>query len=222
LDLSTKPRAQAALSLASAHHFGIERKYCGSPYIEHPIRVAERLVGQGFYAEDVICAALLHDCMEDKNTDGVTMAPLVIEQRCGPKVRRYVELLTKTKRATRAATNEAYTRQLLTAPAEVKAIKLADILDNVTGLSEADPEFAPIYLDEKEAQAKALEYAGSTGVANLRFMTLNQIAEERNALAVFALQNGQRLEEERIQDDRDIASLIAEEENRIFADYALF
>jgi (p)ppGpp synthase/HD superfamily hydrolase len=221
LDLSTKPRAQAALSLASAHHFGIERKYCGSPYIEHPIRVAESLVRHGLYSEDIICTALLHDCLEDRNRAGFLMAPSKIEDACGPKVSRWVMALTKTKKANRQATNDAYTKRLLTAPAEVQAIKLADILDNVTGLVAADPKFAPIYLDEKETQAKALREAGQVPTS-LGRLVLDQIADERNQLAIHTLHMMQNIEATRIQDEREIANLIAEEENRIFADYAIF
>jgi guanosine-3',5'-bis(diphosphate) 3'-pyrophosphohydrolase len=37
-----------------------------SPYVEHPIRVAELLVNVGGISEPVaVCAALLHDTLED-------------------------------------------------------------------------------------------------------------------------------------------------------------
>jgi guanosine-3',5'-bis(diphosphate) 3'-pyrophosphohydrolase len=224
LDLSTKPRARAALQLASQHHFGIERKYCGEPYIHHPIRVAERLVAIGLgSSEDVICAALLHDCMEDKNKNGVRMAPLVIERECGPKVRRYVEALTKLKAGNRARTNEVYTKQLLAAPIEIQAVKLADILDNITGLAKADPDFAPTYLDEKEEQARTLLPTCAGGpFTDLKRSVLDQIGAERNELAVVTLNAMRLFQAERERDAAEIQAIIAEEEAKVYADYALF
>lgn len=227
LDLSTKPRAQRALQLAHEHHMGIERKYCGEPYITHPIRVAERIVEFALgYDENVIIAALLHDCAEDENQHGQKMPLHVIEQEFGTKAARYVGLLTKQKRGNRAETNAAYTKQLLTAPVEVQAIKLADILDNITGLADADSKFAPVYLAEKKEQALAMRTTGPTAAhaaANkLKGMVLDQISRESNRVAEHVLHMMRAQEAERLEDERLIEALIAEEHDRIFADVALF
>jgi (p)ppGpp synthase/HD superfamily hydrolase len=206
---------------------GIERKYCGSPYITHPIRVAERMVQMNMgHAEDTLCAALLHDCLEDADVHGNKMNSRMIEAQCGAKVLRHVQLLTKRKLGSRAATNEAYTRQLLQAPIEVQAIKLADILDNVTGIADCDPKFAEIYLAEKKAQALAITTTGPTpahvGANKLKSLVLDQISHETNQVAIYVLNMMRDLEAERVEDERAIAAMIAEEHDREFAEFAAF
>jgi len=52
-----------AFRLARDAHDGDERKGDGSPFITHPVRVAELLAGEGF-GDEVIAAALLHDVVE--------------------------------------------------------------------------------------------------------------------------------------------------------------
>ncbi len=222
LDLHTKPRARGALFLARNHHQGIERKYNGGPYINHPIAVAERLVAAGWgHNENVICAALLHDCLEDPNAAGEKMTPEAIFQSCGGIVARWVQLLTKPTGHTRAWRNDRYTRTLAAAPLEVQAIKLADILDNVTGIAALDPEFAPTYLDEKEAQVKAMSPRGGGGT-NLRAAAFNAIVVERNQLAVQTLHMMQRLEASRIEEEAEIERMLRAENDGSYADFALF
>ena len=37
-----------------------------------------------------------------------------------------------------------------------KTVKLADLIDNLSGISKADPEFAKLYLSEKQLQLQVL------------------------------------------------------------------
>ena len=53
------PKTKAAMKLACEAHRG-QRDKTGLPYILHPFAVAEQLE-----TEDAVCAALLHDVMED-------------------------------------------------------------------------------------------------------------------------------------------------------------
>lgn len=55
---------QAAQFAAQAHQ-GQARKYTGRPYIEHPGRVAARVMVLRDVAEPVVCAAWMHDVLED-------------------------------------------------------------------------------------------------------------------------------------------------------------
>ena len=57
-------RYSKALEFAKEAHKGIVRKTSDTPYITHPIEVAE-IVAQMSSDEDVIIAALLHDVVED-------------------------------------------------------------------------------------------------------------------------------------------------------------
>lgn len=56
-------KIRAAYECAAKAHEGQKRKN-GEPYIIHPVSVAEIVVEMGLDT-DSICAALLHDCIED-------------------------------------------------------------------------------------------------------------------------------------------------------------
>lgn len=63
------PLVHAALEKARADHAGQTRNGSGGmPYVEHPITVAALLDEHG-YGEEVLAAALLHDVIEDSETD---------------------------------------------------------------------------------------------------------------------------------------------------------
>lgn len=57
-------KIQAAYELAEKAHDGVFRS-SGEPYITHPVAVAYILVEQFCMDTDTICAALLHDVVED-------------------------------------------------------------------------------------------------------------------------------------------------------------
>lgn len=61
--IPNKKIIQKAYEFALNKHKGQTRK-SGEPYIMHPLRVARFIAKWGFES-DVICAALLHDCVED-------------------------------------------------------------------------------------------------------------------------------------------------------------
>ena len=79
---------QEALDFARNAHGEQQRKYTHEPYIEHPIRVAE-MVKSVPHTEAMICAAYLHDVVED-----TPVAHQEIEERFGPEVARLVHELT--------------------------------------------------------------------------------------------------------------------------------
>lgn len=222
LDLNNKPTARAALELATWHHAGVRRKYTGEPYIQHPIRVAEKLLSYGFVDQDVLAAALLHDCIEDENVGGECMKAAVIQRDCGAKVARWVEALTGPPHSAgnRARRKQIYNERLKRAPLQVKAIKCADIADNLKGIAEHDPNFAEQYLAEKEEQLRHLiDGADGSGIWDHAREVLSL---ERNILAYSRLERGLAMEAERKADEALIASIIAEEERSVFADLALF
>src|SRR5690554_5996823 len=55
---------EEALEFARKAHAEQFRKYSNEPYIVHPIRVAE-LVKTVSHSHDMVCAAYLHDVVED-------------------------------------------------------------------------------------------------------------------------------------------------------------
>jgi (p)ppGpp synthase/HD superfamily hydrolase len=142
----------AALHFAAEKHRDQRRKgRCASPYINHPIEVAELLVRVG-QVDDVILlqAALLHDTVEDTQT---TFREL--EEQFGTGVRALVEEVTDDKTLPK---EERKRRQVDRAPclsAGARQIKLADKTCNVRDLAIRPPLDWPLerrlaYLDWSE------------------------------------------------------------------------
>ncbi len=78
----------SAYNFAARMHKGQKRK-SGEAYIYHPLRVARSLASWGA-GRDLVCAALLHDVVED--CDGVSLEDIVIGY--GKNVARLVDSLT--------------------------------------------------------------------------------------------------------------------------------
>jgi guanosine-3',5'-bis(diphosphate) 3'-pyrophosphohydrolase len=118
-------RILRAFEIASEAHEGQTRRD-GSPYVEHPIRVA-RIVRHEMGCEDVetLCAALLHDTLEDTQ-----LPSFAIAKEFSDEVAELVEILTKD----RSAPREDYYRRFETARRPARLIKLGDRLDNLRDL----------------------------------------------------------------------------------------
>jgi GTP pyrophosphokinase len=123
-----------AFKFADAAHEGQRRK-SGEPFIVHPIEVAKILADLRMDAQTV-CAALLHDTVEDTKT-----TPEEVEELFGRDVRDLVEGVTKiTRIEVENLTDEqaATIRKMLVAMSKdirVIVIKLADRLHNMRTLS---------------------------------------------------------------------------------------
>ena len=76
-----------AARFAASKHAGQRRKNASAtPYINHPIEVAEHLACAGAVAdEEILIAALLHDTLEDTAT-----TPAEIEGLFGPEILKLV------------------------------------------------------------------------------------------------------------------------------------
>lgn len=148
-----------AIEFATNAHKGQKRKYTGEDYIVHPIAVMELLRSFGCH-EEILCAAVLHDTVEDTDT---TIQD--IEENFGTIVARMVEGLTDVY-TTEAFPNinrkhrkqlECY--RLLKTNTNVKTIKVADLIDNTKSILEHDKDFAEVYIKEKEELLFVLEGA---------------------------------------------------------------
>ena len=112
----------------------------GSPYITHPISVAEICAGWKLDT-DALCAALLHDVMEDQ---GITKQELL--EKFGSDVADMVDGLSKLDRldfATKAQQQaESFRKMLLAMARDIRVIliKLADRLHNMRTLDAVSPE----------------------------------------------------------------------------------
>jgi (p)ppGpp synthase/HD superfamily hydrolase len=129
VDAGQASHLKKALELASRVHSG-QLRDDGSPYIDHPIRVALILLDEVHIADtDLLCAALLHDAPEDCPS----LSFESLEREFGSKVRHIVETLTKPRDEglTREEINAVYFQRLVRADGNCKLVKLADKLDNV-------------------------------------------------------------------------------------------
>src|SRR5258706_13929345 len=123
-----------AASLASRWHAKQRRKGADQdPYINHVIEVAA-LVSAAGAGDDVICAALLHDAIEDQ---GITAA--MIAELFGPSVAALVVEVTEDKTLPKA---ERKAIQITVAPnlsPGAKLIRLADKISNVRSVASSPP-----------------------------------------------------------------------------------
>lgn len=140
---------------ATAAHAAVGqlRKYTNEPYIVHPAEVVSILKTRP-HDPEMIAAAWLHDVVEDT---GVTIE--VIRAEFGSKVSDLVGWLTDVSRpdhgnrAARKAIDRAHTAA---APAEAQTIKLCDLISNTKSIVAHDPEFAKVYLKEKQLLLEVL------------------------------------------------------------------
>lgn len=142
--LATKHRKRVeiitkAFNFANQAHKGIKRR-SGEPYIMHPIAVAKIVCNEIGLGSTSICAALLHDVVED--TDYTVED---IENIFGPKIAQIVDGLTKISggifgdRASAQAEN--FKKLLLTMSDDIRVIliKIADRLHNMRTLGSMLP-----------------------------------------------------------------------------------
>jgi guanosine-3',5'-bis(diphosphate) 3'-pyrophosphohydrolase len=132
-------RVRRAYLIGAAAHHGQTRK-SGEPYITHPIAVATLLADMGMDVE-TICAAILHDALED--------TPLerdVIASEFGEAVAELVDGVTKLDKLQFAdrqeAAAESFRKMLLAMARDLRVIliKLADRLHNMRTLDSMLPE----------------------------------------------------------------------------------
>ena len=111
---------------AEAHSGQVRRDAEGSPYIRHPIEVAQLLSMAGIEDEDVICAAILHDVVEDCGV-GVD----VIGSMFGPRVAGFVGEVSDEPDLHGAARKDAQVVKVGMISPEGKLIKVADKICNL-------------------------------------------------------------------------------------------
>ena len=129
----TKPnpnqRIADAQKFAEAAHEG--QMYGKRPFINHPLRVMGYLVSVG-YSEDLLCAALLHDVVED--TD-VTLE--AVKEAFGDRVAYLVDRVTMDPDRPRGEQLASYYERIAEDPDAI-LLKVADRLANLSA-SVSDP-----------------------------------------------------------------------------------
>ena len=127
-----------AVEYAENKHKDQQRKD-GSPYIIHPLAVAEIVVEMGLDI-DAVLGALLHDCIEDTDASHEE-----IEKLFGTSVAELVEGVTKLTRANFSSTEQAQMENLrkmfmaMSKDIRVMLIKIADRLHNMRTMQYQTP-----------------------------------------------------------------------------------
>jgi (p)ppGpp synthase/HD superfamily hydrolase len=128
----TLGRLDDAVTFAVQRH-GDQRRPAGEPYVEHLLEALQVLVDAvGVRDGDTLCAAVLHDVVEDTAT---TLDEVRV--RFGERVADLVDWVTKpapTPGEDPAVTRGAYLTRLRQAPVAAIDVKLADRLSNVQRL----------------------------------------------------------------------------------------
>ena len=117
-----------------------QKRKDGSPYIIHPLAVAQIVTEMGLDM-DAILGALLHDCIEDTDASHEE-----IEKLFGPTVAELVEGVTKLTRADFSSREQAQMENLrkmfmaMSKDIRVVLIKIADRLHNIRTMQYQTPE----------------------------------------------------------------------------------
>ncbi len=125
-----------ALEFAAHKHRDQRRKDVhASPYINHPIALANVLVNEGAVRDpDIICAALLHDTIEDTETEVNELA-----RAFGPRIRDIVLEVTDDKSLKKTERKRLQVVRAAHASRQAKLVKLADKICNLRDLAERPP-----------------------------------------------------------------------------------
>lgn len=162
-------RERRCEDLAIKLHTGQTRKYSGDPYVMHPLIVAAIIKNLFTFDEtdppyitgkyhDMICAALLHDTLEDAVQPEEVTRQQILEVG-GPDVLQIVEQLTnpskKTPHLNRAERKKLDREHIINASYEAHCIKAADRIHNLLSLGN-DNDFNLLYVEESQLLADVL------------------------------------------------------------------
>jgi guanosine-3',5'-bis(diphosphate) 3'-pyrophosphohydrolase len=125
-----------ALAFAAHKHRDQRRKdAAASPYINHPIALANVLVREGAVSEpEVVAAALLHDTLEDTQT-----SPGELRTAFGERVARIVAEVTDDKSLPKAERKRLQIEHAAAISREAKLVKLADKICNLRDMAVHPP-----------------------------------------------------------------------------------
>ncbi len=132
----TLPAVMKALEFAAHKHRDQRRKDASaSPYINHPIALANVLTREGGVAEEsVLIAAILHDTLEDTQTTRAELADTF-----GEHIASIVVEVTDDDRLLKAERKRLQIEHAASISREAKLVKLADKICNVRDVADHPP-----------------------------------------------------------------------------------
>lgn len=169
-----------AAQMAALRHSGVFRKYTHRPYIEHPMRVAGLVSIQSGVSESMVCAAWLHDVVED--TCKPEERPLLFENiqyQFGMRTGELVEELTnapKVEGEIREVRKKKDRLRLKNVSREAKLIKMIDRIDNLREMSRADDDLKATYIIESRLLLRVISDADHDDLANELFTECLRLA----------------------------------------------
>ena len=176
LSYSAARKIFAALAFAAHKHRDQRRKDAeASPYINHPIALANLLVSEGGITDHVVlCAAILHDTIEDTETSYVELV-----EAFGREIADVVAEVTDDKSLPKAERKQLQVLHAAHASLEAKLVKLADKTCNLCDLAQTPPAD---WSDDRRREY--LEWA-KTVVAGMRGINAGLEAAFDRACAAF-------------------------------------
>jgi guanosine-3',5'-bis(diphosphate) 3'-pyrophosphohydrolase len=135
-------RLLRAVAFAARKHREQRRKgRSGTPYINHPVQVASLLAGAGHIDGALLCAAVLHDVVEDTET-----TPDELRAAFGTEVAALVAEVTDDRTLSSAERKQRQVEKARSMSPRARLIKLADKIDNVRDVAHDPP---PDWSDER-------------------------------------------------------------------------
>lgn len=143
-DVTLRRVVDALMLAAEAHRHQRRKDFDATPYINHPIALLHILSHEaGVTDPDVLCAALLHDYLEDccgqKEGPSVQQGREILKQRFGPQVLAYVDAVTDDKSLPRQERKRLQVEHAAHAPEGARLVKLADKVANLRDIHSAPP-----------------------------------------------------------------------------------
>jgi len=127
-----------AITFATRKHHGQSRKdEAKTPYIFHPLGLVDVLVNVGKITDiNIICAALLHDTVEDTETTAEELT-----ETFGAEISDIVMEVTDDKSLSKVDRKQAQIDHAMHLSKEAKAVKLADKICNLGDVSGSPPDW---------------------------------------------------------------------------------
>jgi len=131
---------RAVTFAAEKHKNQLRKNSGGTPYINHPLAVAELLAREGRVDDlAVLVAAVLHDTIEDTNTTGDELKNLF-----GSEVAGVVAEVTDDKSRPKAERKRLQVEHAAGLSTRAKLVKLADKICNVRDVADDPPKDWPL------------------------------------------------------------------------------
>lgn len=153
----TAKRLLGAALYAAQKHRDQTRKDLRTPYINHPLGVANLLAEVGVTDIDTLIAALLHDVLEDTDTQ-----PGEIESMFGASVLAIVLEVTDDKHLPKDERRRLQAERAASLSPQARLIRIADKISNIRDLGPVQP---PGW--SREVKLRYIDWAESV-VANIR------------------------------------------------------